>query len=236
MKLKSIFGILILTTFASSTHAMSVSEAFHQVETRWSQLKRSPVLHRAFTKHIKQSPIASISEDDIYIFKSLVADDEVTSLELNCQADLADSYSESLGGLSGVSASHVCEKGVKHIYGYASPPRILNLTYANGEQLQVTVGLKKPASGFCSPIANQLGLYLTSVNSGMYEKFNKEETHQFHTSETTTSSIINASQTERLGMALYRCCQPVDNKKENCLERVQEALKAESPEVMIKSR
>lgn len=61
------------------------------------------------------------------------------------------------------------------MFGNVLRPRILNLTYANGVNRQITIGLKKPASGFCSAIANQQGLFLTSINTG-YSDLNTEET------------------------------------------------------------
>lgn len=236
MKLKNMSAVIVVLLLTSVGNAMSVTEAYLQVEEKWSQNKPTSALHRAYAKHVKRDAVASLSEEDLNIFRSLIADREVTSLDLNCRADLEESSSVNLKETTATPVSPICENGVKHVFGSVLKPRILNLTYANGMRRQVTVGLKKPASGFCSAIENQQGLFLTSVNTGNSDYLSEEANHEFHAREASVDNILDASATKRISMALYRCCQPVDNGKQNCLEKIEDALKNEDARLQIYSR
>lgn len=235
MKLKNISAVFILL-LTSVGNAMSVTDAYLQVEARWSQNKPTSAIHQAYAKHIKRDAIAGLSEDDLNIFRSLIADSDVTSLDLNCRADLEESSSTNLKESSEVPINPICENGVKHVFGPVLKPRILNLTYANGMRRQVTVGLKKPASGFCSAIENQQGLFLTAVNTGNSAYLSEEANYEFHAQDASVDNILNAAAGKRISMALYRCCQPVDNGKQNCLEKMKSALKNQDANLQINSR
>lgn len=233
MNIKNLTAIFFLF-FSSVGQATSITDAYNKVEEKWVQAQKKSSLKKAYSQYVKRNPISALSEDDMNIFRSLIADGNVTAFNLNCQGTLTDSASRSLNESSENPISPVCENGVKHIFGSVLRPRILNLTYANGINRQITIGLKKPASGFCSAIENQMGLFLTSVNTG-YSDLGTEETAQFHAKDTSASSILEESRTQRLGMALYRCCQPVDNSKPNCLEKIREALITEGADGQMNS-
>lgn len=120
--------------------------------------------------------------------------------------------------------SPVCERGVQHVFGNVLRPRVLTIQYANGITRQITIGLKKPASGFCSAIENQQGDFLVAVNEGFYNPTN-ESRSAFNARQTLDSSrLFSVSRNQRLGMALYTCCQPVDKGESNCLGKIRKAL------------
>lgn len=215
MKIANI-TLILMFLMSSLAEATTFNEAYVRVEKKWTQLQQTSSLRRAYDRYVKEEAVASLTQDDLQIFKALISDWKVVDFDLQCQGSLEDSAARD-------SAYLICENGVKHVFGQVLRPRILTLKYGNGVTRQITVGLKKPASGFCTAIENQQGLFITSINTGI-DHFNEEQVGQFHARDTQAHELMRQSRTDRLGKALYRCCQPEDNGKPNCLEKMKAAL------------
>ncbi|MFM6928692.1 MAG: hypothetical protein ACKOX6_09515 [Bdellovibrio sp.] len=218
------FLILSIFLFPMSVFAGSLKTHYLTVEQRWVQSQDRFEVIKSYDKYISKDPIASLSEDDLNAFKALIADGDVTSMNLKCQGQLENSASKSLNGEDYGGVSPVCEQGVQHVFGNVLRPRVLTMQYANGTTRQITIGLKKSSSGFCTALENQQGDFLVAVNEGFYS-LNNENRSAFNAKQTLDSSrLFAASRNQRLGMALYTCCQPVDKGESNCLRKIRKAL------------
>ncbi|MGE5087042.1 MAG: hypothetical protein ACM3MG_12125 [Bacillota bacterium] len=218
------FLILSLFLFPMSVFAESLKTHYLAIEQKWVQSQDRFEVIKSYDKYVSKDPIASLSEDDLNAFKALIADGDVTSMNLRCQGQLEISASQILKGDDYGGFSPVCERGVQHVFGNVLRPRVLTMQYANGMIRQVTIGLKKSASGFCTALENQQGDFLVAVNEGFYN-MTSESQSAFNARQTLNSSrLFAASRNQRLGMALYTCCQPVDNGESNCLRKIRKAL------------
>lgn len=216
-KIKSLVFTIILCSLPSLGFSQTLMEKLERVETAREQYLEQIKPAQLYDKYINRDPIASLRQHDLEALQTLIRLTGADKLKLHCQASEEKIRSSELK-----EREEYCADGVKYANRIALHPRVANVLTSQGHTLNISVGLKRPASGFCTAIANQQGLFVGAV----VNSYGQESLTSFHIKETQTLNRSNASNAKKLTMALTTCCMPEDNQEENCLQRLENAYQS----------
>lgn len=216
-KIKSLVFTIILCSLPSLGFSQTLMEKLERVETAREQYLEQIKPAQLYDKYINRDPIASLRQHDLEALQTLIRLTGADKLKLHCQASEEKIRSRELK-----EREEYCADGVKYANRIALHPRVANVLTSQGHTLNISVGLKRPASGFCTAIANQQGLFVGAV----VNSYGQESLTSFHIKETQTLNRSNASNAKKLTMALTTCCMPEDNQEENCLQRLENAYQS----------
>lgn len=208
------FTLCLLPSMGFSQTLMEKLELVESAQQRYLE-QFKPV--QLYDKYISRDPVASIRPHDLMALQTLIRLTGAYKLKLHCQASEEKIRSRELK-----EREEYCADGVKYANRIALHPRVANVLTSQGHTLNISVGLKRPASGFCTAIANQQGLFVGAV----VNSYGQESLTSFHIKETQTLNSSNASDAKKLTMALATCCMPEDNQEENCLQRLENAYQS----------
>lgn len=216
-KIKSLIFTLIVFVLPSSGFSLTMMEKLERVEAARARYTEQLKPLQLYDRYINQDPIASLRDHDLAALQTLIRLTGADQLKLHCQASEAQIRSHELK-----EREEYCANGVRYARRTALHPRVANILTSQGHVLNISVGLKRPASGFCSAIANQQGLFVGAVTNS----YGQESLTSFHIQETQSLHSANAPDAKNLTMALATCCLPEDNQELNCLQRLENAYKS----------